>query len=238
MAAGEHAKLALMYSSQGLDWPRPEHLLATHSTFWYWGRAALNGLTHTLSFFLLPDCLLAKYSAHYFSLSTFHATRVSLSLSCRSLPSQRSTCPLFLPSLPEDIGDVRVQAEDPDDQRRRDQDKRPGHIPRSLTQPRCHSADQPHAGPAPLQLLLFQGLFEQQKGEIFVRSTKDSCCGSTEAPSHVRSPGSGFLARCSSGPEIWEPHPLRWRVLTSSAPPPIEATTEVLSEIWPENSIY
>lgn len=65
----------------------------------------------------------------------------------------QSTDPLSLPSLPEDVGDVRVQTEDPDQQWCRDQDKRPGHTLNCQTQPCHHGTDQSHTSPCPLQLL-------------------------------------------------------------------------------------
>lgn len=49
-------------------------------------------------------------------------------------------------------------------------------------------------------------------------------------------PASGFLAQYSFVPGTWGPHPSVWQEVTSSTPPPTEATTEGVSGISSEET--
>lgn len=121
----------------------------THSTFI--GEA----VTHTLS--LIVSGLHVSFVASItFARASFpHAPPLHLPhpfplLSpCLCIPGSPPTSL----SLPEDVGDVRVQTEDPDHQRCRDQYEGPGHALKRLMEPHHRSTNRPHVGPRPLLLL-------------------------------------------------------------------------------------
>lgn len=111
--------------------------------------------THTFSDCLRVTCFL-RHIHHLCSCRV--SPRPTLPPSTPLFPSftvfVRPRQPTHIPlSLPEDVGDVRVQTEDPDHQWCRDQYEGPGHALKRLMEPHHRSTNRPHVGPRPLLLL-------------------------------------------------------------------------------------